>query len=58
MATMESLDEERRIIFDGGRAPHGILSSKLDLRCGGVPDCAADVLDISAVSQDNHEVKI
>jgi hypothetical protein len=52
------LDEDRRIIFDGGCAPHDILSAKVDLRCGGIPDCAASLLDISAVSEHNHEVRI
>jgi hypothetical protein len=56
MAAMESLDEDRRIIYDGVRAPHNIPSAKVDLRCGGIPGCAACLLIISAASEHNHEV--
>jgi hypothetical protein len=58
MAAMESLDEDRRIIYDGVRAPHDIPSAKVDLRCGGIPDCAAFLLIISAASKHDHEVRI
>jgi hypothetical protein len=58
MAAMESLDEDTRIIYDGVRAPHVIPSAKVDLRCGGIPNCAAFLLIISAASEHHHEVTI